>query len=463
MLLLLNKTSESKETRAALLENDKLIEVYLGEEEEESIAGSIYLGKIEKFIPALEAAFVKLPNGENAFLRMRDIKQDYLDSFSIKKLQEGQKVLVQIKKESVGTKGPQITTNIGIAGRYVVLLPFSKSVGISRKILSEEDRERLKKIGRLLKEKYSTGLIIRTAAAEISEEFIYNEMENLYGKWKEIVNNFKKARKPKLLYKESDSDEFIIREFLRPEVTEVVTNDENHREIIRRFHQKATIKVISGDVFENFEIDEKLREVLKRKMTLPSGGEIVIDKAEAMTVIDVNSSHYIATESHEQLSEEINLEAAREICRILRLRNIGGIVIIDFIDMKDEKSKEQILKTVKSEILRDRNRVEIYGFTHLGLLEMARKRTSKSLDEKFIYVCPTCEGKGRVLNPKIVLERLKKEVEKKPNGAKEVIIKMHPEFKNFVEKEELKKFFKVEVHIHYTHVDPNTYEISWKI
>ena len=121
------------------------------------------------------------------------------------------------------------------------------------------------------------------------------------------------------------------------------------------------------------------------------------------------------------------------------------------------------MKTVKSEILRDRNRVEIYGFTHLGLLEMARKRTSKSLDEKFTYVCPTCEGKGRVLNPKIVLERLKKEVEKKPNGAKEVIIKMHPEFKNFVEKEELKKFFKVEVHIHYTHVDPNTYEISWKI
>ncbi|MGB4262401.1 MAG: Rne/Rng family ribonuclease [Fervidobacterium sp.] len=463
MLLLLNKSSGSRETKAVLLENNQLIEVYLGEEEEESIAGSIYVGKIEKFVPALEAAFVKLANGENAFLRMKDIKADYLDFFSIKKLQEGQKILVQVKKESVGNKGPQITTNIGIAGRYTVILPFSKSIGISRKILNEDDRGRLKTIGRALKEKYGIGIIIRTVAAEISEELIYKEVENLYDKWKEIAKNFKKSRKPKLLYKESDSDEFIIREFLRAEVTEVVTNDENHREIIRKFNQKVIVKVIHGDVFETFSIDEKLREVLKRRIQLPSGGEIVVDRTEAMTVIDVNSSHYIATESHEKLSEEINLEAAKEICRILRLRNIGGIVIVDFIDMKDEKNREQILKTVKTEILKDRNRVEIYGFTHLGLLEMARKRTSKSLDERFTHICPICDGRGRVLNPKVVIERLKREVEKKPPKAKEVIIKLHPEFKDFIDKEELKVFFKTEVHVHYTHIDPNTYEIAWKI
>ncbi|MCX7653187.1 MAG: Rne/Rng family ribonuclease [Fervidobacterium sp.] len=461
MVLILKKEDR---TQAALLENNLLAEIFIPDyDDEDTVAGSIYVGKIEKFVNALEAAFVKIANDQNAFLRLKDIKSEYLKFFGFEKLQEGQKILVQIKKEGGLTKGPQVTTNIGIPGRYIVYMPFSKNIGISRRIIDEEDRKRLKQIGEILKEKYNAGFIMRTSAAECNEERIYEEVEELKKKWMIVVETFKRSRKPKLIYKETDNDEFMVREFLKKEVSDVITNSSSIKELVRNYRRDVNVKVVESDPFEDYNIYAQLKSSLRRVHQLPSGGEIVIDRTEALTIIDVNSGHCTNTENHEELSKKINAEAAKEICRLLRLRNIGGIIIIDFIDMEDDQSKDEIIRVLKDETLKDRNKIEIYGFTRLGLLEMTRKRTSKSLDERLNSLCPVCNGTGYVVNPKIVLEKLLKEINKKPKEAKEVIIKLHPSFKQIVDKELIKKVMKVTVHLHFTHTEPDSYELIWKV
>ncbi|MGB9795887.1 Rne/Rng family ribonuclease [Fervidobacterium gondwanense] len=459
MLLLLNKKNDT--LQAALLENGRLTEIYFPDEDE-SVAGNIFVGKIEKFVPALEAAFVKLTNDENGFLRIKDIRDEYLNFFGLKKLQEGQKVLVQVKKESGTKKEPQVTTNIGLPGRYVVLMPFSHSVGISRKIHQEEDRVRLKKLGHEIRDKFECGVILRTASSEVSEEYIWGEVEILYSTWLKIVDDFKRSKKVKLLYKDLDTDSFVFREFLKAGVEEVIANSAELRELVRSYSKNIRVKVVETDVFEEYGVNKELKRVLNRSIPLPSGGEIVVDKTEAMVVIDVNSGHYTSTDDHEQLSEITNLEAVKEIARILRLRNLGGMIIVDFIDMKTEASKNKILQAMKAEVMKDRNRVEIYGFTQLGLLEMTRKRTTKSLDERFTVSCPVCSGSGRVINPQFVIEKLMYELTHKPADVSQAIIKLHPYFKELINKEELRQISKLNVHLHFMYHDPNSYELSWK-
>ncbi|MFN6991504.1 MAG: Rne/Rng family ribonuclease, partial [Fervidobacterium sp.] len=439
MILILRKDNKSEKTDAALIENGLLSEIFFYEEDEESIAGSIYVGKIEKFVPALDAFFVKISSDENGFLRVKDVKNEYLTSFNLKKIQEGQKILVQVKKEGGYLKGPQVTTNIGIPGRCIVYMPFSKTVGISRKITSKEEREKLKKIGEILKEKYESGFIIRTNAVECSEDRIFQEAEEIDKRWKNILDTFKRAKKTKLIYREEDIDEYIVREFLRNEVKEVITNSMTIKDLVRKYRKDIYVKVSEDDPFEEYGVYKQLEKSLSRVHELPSGGQIVIDKSEAFTIIDVNSGHFTQIEDHEELSKTINVEAAKEICRLLRLRNIGGIIIIDFIDMKDDENRKEVLNTLKNEILKDRNRIELYGFTQLGLFEMARKRVSRSLDERFTTPCPVCSGSGHVFNPKYVIERLMSEVKSKPKNAKEAIVKLHPSFKSVLDKEELKK------------------------
>ncbi|UXF01147.1 ribonuclease [Fervidobacterium riparium] len=443
------------------MENGRLTEIYFPDEDE-SVAGNIFVGKIEKFVPALEAAFVKLTNDENGFLRIKDIRDEYLNFFGLKKLQEGQKVLVQVKKESGTKKGPQVTTNIGLPGRYVVLMPFSHSVGISRKIHQEEDRVRLKKLGHEIRDKFECGVILRTASSEVSEEYIWGEVEILYSTWLKIVDDFKRSKKVKLLYKDLDTDSFVFREFLKAGVEEVIANSAELRELVRSYSKNIRVKVVETDVFEEYGVNKELKRVLNRSIPLPSGGEIVVDKTEAMVVIDVNSGHYTSTDDHEQLSEITNLEAVKEIARILRLRNLGGMIIVDFIDMKTEASKNKILQAMKAEVMKDRNRVEIYGFTQLGLLEMTRKRTTKSLDERFTVSCPVCSGSGRVINPQFVIEKLMYELTHKPADVSQAIIKLHPYFKELINKEELRQISKLNVHLHFMYHDPNSYELSWK-
>ncbi len=463
--LVINKTDDT--TMCALLENGKLYQV-IAEEFEDQIAGNIYLGKIEKIVSALDAAFVKLPEGQNGFLRLRDVKKEYLEKFvNQKKLTEGQKILVQVKKEGIGKKGPQVTTNIAVVGKLLVLFPFSDTIGISKKITDENERVRLKQVAINIRNKIGHGCIIRTAAERIEEEDIYKETLVLQKVWNEITQTFKRSRKEKLLYKEVDRDEYIVREYVTKEVNQVYTNDSKYRELIRKAFPKRSIKieVVEGDSFEIFGIYDKINEINKRRIQLTSGGEIVIDRAEAMTVIDVNSAHYTNSSSHSKLSFEINKEAAKEIARQIMLRNLSGIIIVDFIDMDTEENRKRIVEILEDELSKDKNKVTIHGFTKLGLLELTRKRTTKPLVERFQTTCPTCGGSGTIIHPNEILRKIAEELSNQPENVSEVIIRVHPHLKNFITKETLANLKKhdFEIHLHYTYVTPTSYELTWKL
>ncbi len=463
--MVINKTDDT--TICALLENGKLYQV-IAEEFEDQIAGNIYLGKVEKIVSALDAAFIKLPEGQNGFLRLRDVRREYIEKFADqKKLTEGQKILVQVKKEGIGKKGPQVTTNIAVVGKLLVLFPFSDTIGISKKITNENERLRLKQIAVNIRNKTGYGCIVRTASEKVEEEDIYKETLILQKIWNDITQTFKRSRKEKLLYKEVDRDEYIVREYVTKKVDYIFTNDSKYRELIRKAFPKRSIKieVIEEDSFEVFGIYDKINEINKRRIQLTSGGEIVIDRTEAMTVIDVNSAHYTSSSSQSQLSFEINREAAKEIARQIMLRNLSGIIIVDFIDMDTEENQKRIVEILENELSRDKNKVIIHGFTKLGLLEITRKRTTKPLVEKFQITCPICGGSGNVVHPNEILRKILEELSNPPENVNEVIIRVHPYLKNFITKETLSTIKKhnFEIHLHYNYVTPISYELTWKL
>ncbi|ABR31603.1 Rne/Rng family ribonuclease [Thermosipho melanesiensis] len=449
----------------AIIENNRLVE--LASDEEEKLTGNIYLGRIERVVNALDALFVNIGTKKNGFLRFKDVPEKYFEFFSLKKLENGGKILVQVKKDPVGDKGPQLTSNISVAGRYVVLFPFSEVVGVSKKIEDEDERKRLYDLAGRFSEKYNLGVIMRTASEGLDEVHIMSEIDILSKKINKIIESFKRKRKAQVLYKEENLLDYILREKLTKDVKLIITNNFKHVELIRKylkiFSKRPKIEIIDGDSFDYMDIYKYFRELLKRKVLLPSGGEIIIDKAEALTVIDVNSKHFVKGKNQQETAFQTNKEAVSEIFRQLRLRNIGGIILIDFIDMDSDEKKKLILKQIDEEIKKDKSKIEIFGFTRLGLLEMSRKRTVRSFFENYITICPICNGTGFIVSPKMTLKKLYQKIEEAPEDAKEVIIKLHPYFKDKLEKSELKKRKDIVYHIHFTYHDPKSFEITWKI
>ncbi|OOC35349.1 ribonuclease [Thermosipho melanesiensis] len=447
------------------MENNRLVE--LASDEEEKLTGNIYLGRIERVVNALDALFVNIGTKKNGFLRFKDVPEKYFEFFSLKKLENGGKILVQVKKDPVGDKGPQLTSNISVAGRYVVLFPFSEVVGVSKKIEDEDERKRLYDLAGRFSEKYNLGVIMRTASEGLDEVHIMSEIDILSKKINKIIESFKRKRKAQVLYKEENLLDYILREKLTKDVKLIITNNFKHVELIRKylkiFSKRPKIEIIDGDSFDYMDIYKYFRELLKRKVLLPSGGEIIIDKAEALTVIDVNSKHFVKGKNQQETAFQTNKEAVSEIFRQLRLRNIGGIILIDFIDMDSDEKKKLILKQIDEEIKKDKSKIEIFGFTRLGLLEMSRKRTVRSFFENYITICPICNGTGFIVSPKMTLKKLYQKIEEAPEDAKEVIIKLHPYFKDKLEKSELKKRKDIVYHIHFTYHDPKSFEITWKI
>ncbi|WP_126994013.1 Rne/Rng family ribonuclease [Thermosipho globiformans] len=462
-ILVLNSIEDN--LHYAIIENNKLVELF--SDEEKKLTGNIYLGRVEKVVNALDAIFVNIGEKKNGFLRIKDIPEKYYDYFSLKEIKEGTKILVQVKKDPTGTKGPQLTANISIAGRYLVVFPFSNVNGVSKKIESEDERQRLYKIANEISNNNGFGIVIRTAAEGLDEKYIYSEAITLKEKLDDLLLNFKRKRKIQILYTEESLIDYILRERLTKEITQVITNNIKHIEVIRKylkiFPKRPKIEIIDGDSFEYTNVNKYFKELIKRTITLPSGGEIIIDKTEALTVIDVNSKHFTKSLNQQETAFKTNYEAVEEIFRQLRLRNIGGIVIIDFIDMNSEENKNKILEKVNEEIKKDKSKIEIFGFTKLGLLELSRKRTIKSFFENYVSICPVCGGSGFIQSPRFLLKEIFTKIENAPKEAKEVIIKLHPYMKNYIDKSELKKRKDLIYHIHFTHTDPKTFEITWKI
>ena len=447
----------------AVIEDGKLVEVF--SEDYESIAGNIYLGRVERIIPGLDGAFVNIGTGRNAFLRLRDVSKSYLEKVvGVEELKEGMKLLVQVKKDATKMKGPQVTTKISVAGRYVVYFPVSYAKGVSRRVSKEERSKLLLLVSKLRKK--GEGIVIRTAAEGVEESYIEEELEKLRKEWKDLLKRFKRSRKPKLLRKEPSVEEMLIRDRLDKGVDRVYTNDPSFAEAVRKassVYGGVEVKLLDGDPFQELSIYEKMEEITKRIVHLDGGAFIVIDTTEAMTVIDVNSASFTSGSTHRELVLQTNIQAAREIARQIRLRNIGGIIVVDFITMDDEEDRRKVIEVLKEETRKDRSRVDILGFTRLGLLEMTRKRTSRSIESFMTARCPVCGGSGKVIAPSIVFSKIERDVGKVPE-AKAVRLRVHPVMSGYLNAEGIKKLEKKhrkKIQVEFDWCDPQSYDISF--
>jgi len=402
---------EDKTINAALVADGNLQEVFF--EDNEFLSGNIYIGRVEKIVPGLNAAFIKIGPGKNAFLKLKEVTKRYLkDVLSASKISEGMKVLVQVKHDPVESKGAQVTTKIALAGRFIVYFAVTRAAGVSKKIQDESERKRLRSLIRRVSR--SGSVVIRTAAEGISEDVIEEEYKVLSEKWNKIFKSFRRSRKVRVLHKEPTAIEYMLREKLNKNISEIFSNDDailqHVRSFIKHLPSQPQLHYVEGDLFERYGIYDQLKLLAERRVDLPSGGYIAIDTTEAMTVVDVNSAAYTSEKNHADLALKINLEAAKEVARQARLRNIGGIIIVDFIDMPLKSHYDKLLQTVKQEVSRDSAKVEIIGFTKLGLLEMTRKRTAPSFTSIYFGKCPICNGSGFIMSPSIIAKRIHNDI-----------------------------------------------------
>ena len=412
-------SSDPWENRVAILEDEKLVEFYV--EREEKIIGSIYKGKVQNVLPGMGASFVDIGLGRNAFLYVDDINKQPLNigdvevtqgrsGFTInEKVSRGDDVLVQVVKEPRGLKGARVSTNISLPGRYLILMPTGKYSGVSRKIDSATERERLRKIVQRIRPE-GMATVVRTAAAGVSDAELIADLGVLLRMWHGIVEQYNRAPSPSLLHKDMNLIFKAARDFITVDVGRVLVDDSGETEKIRDFMRLLgpqyleRIETYSGGkkLFVDFHVDDDIARIMRPKVNLPSGGSLVIESTEAFTVIDVNSGKFTGGKNLEDTILKTNLEAAAEIARQVRLRDIGGIIVCDFIDMRRESSRNQVIEMLEKGLRRDRTRSTIQSFSALGLLEFTRKRVGKDLAQQLRSTCPACNGIGSVMSPETV-------------------------------------------------------------
>ncbi|HTU83194.1 MAG TPA: Rne/Rng family ribonuclease [Candidatus Acidoferrales bacterium] len=469
-------SSDPWENRVAILEDGDLAELYI--EREEKVIGSIYKGKVQNVLPGMGAAFVDIGLGRNAFLYVDDINKQPLNigdveitqghsGFTItEKVKRGDDILVQIVKEPRGLKGARISTNISLPGRYLILMPTGRYSGVSRKIESEQERNRLKAVMKRIRPE-GMATVVRTAANGVSEAELIADLGVLIRMWHGILETYKRAASPSLLHKDMNLVYKAARDFITPDVERVLIDDEEEYRKVRDFLQLLGPQYLSRveyynsgrSLFEDYKINDELQKLMKPKINLPSGGSIVIESTEALTVIDVNSGKFTGGRNLEDTILKTNLEAAQEVARQVRLRDIGGIIVVDFIDMSSENSRNRVIKTLEEGLRRDRTRATIQSFSNLGLLEFTRKRVGKDLGAQLRGACPTCSGMGSVMSSQSVAIEAFRHIRKEGSNGRpgEVLAHVAPtvaaqmEFWYEEECEELAR--ELERHIH-VRVDP---------
>ncbi len=401
-------------TQIAVLEGRTLIEHFVAHGKGKSMAGNVYLGRVQNVLAGMEAAFVDIGKGRNAVLYAGEVNYspEDLEGEAMprieKMLKPGQAVLVQVTKDPLGTKGARLTAQISLAGRYMVLAPEQQLSGISRR-LAEEERARLRQILRSIRPN-GHGVIVRTAAEGASAEALKRDLDSLVKIWDEIKAKQRKEKAPALLYAEPELVMRVARDIFSGDFATVVVDSKRIYEQLRSYLEETgpdlldRLELYDGalPILEQYHVAEQIQKALERKVWLPSGGSIVIDRTEAMTVIDVNTSKFVGKGgSLEETVFKNNLEAAEEVARQLRLRDIGGIIVIDFIDMIVASNREQVLRTLKRALGRDKTRSQVFDVSSLGLVEMTRKKVSEGLLEAFSEPCPNCEGRGIVITHEI--------------------------------------------------------------
>ena len=428
-------SSDPWENRVAILEDSVLSEIYI--EREEKVIGSIFKGKVQNVLPGMGASFVDIGLGRNAFLYVDDINKTPLNIGDVEitqgrsgwtiaeKVNRGDDVLVQIVKEPRGLKGARISTNISLPGRYLILMPTGKYSGVSRKIDSADERNRLKAIMKRIRPE-GMATVVRTAAGGASEAELIADLGVLIRMWHGILESYKRAPSPSLLHKDMNLVYKAARDFITADVDKVYIDNEDEYKKICSFLQLLGPQYLdrveyynSGrSLFKDYKIDEELQKLMKPKINLPSGGSIVIETTEALTVIDVNSGKFTGGKNLEDTIVKTNVEAAAEIARQVRLRDIGGIIVCDFIDMNSESSRSKVVQTLESGLRKDRTRATIQSFSNLGLLEFTRKRVGKDLGSQLRGSCPTCAGLGTVMSSQsVAIDTLRKMRSHASNGS----------------------------------------------
>lgn len=392
------------EDRVAILEDGKLVEIHIERKQEKKIVGNIYKGKTENVLPGMQAAFIDIGEDKNSFLYVDDLISEE-DLPIEKKLFSGEKLLVEVIKEPIKPKGSRVTTNITIPGRYLVLMPKNKNIGISRKIEDEQERERLKKIVQEIKPP-DMGIIIRTASEGKNKEELERDLNFLITTWEKILQKSAILPAPSLLYEDLNLLYRTIRDLFTTEVERLIIDSEEEYKKVLDFldsfapHLKDRVYLFRelDNIFEYFGIEEEIRKALKKRVWLKCGGYIFIDQTEALTVIDVNTGKYVGKSKLSETILRTNLEAAEEIARQLRLRDIGGIIIIDFIDMDNKEDEQKVIDKLQEELSKDKTKTNIVDITKLGLLEMTRKRVRRDLGQMLMVNCIHCNGTGKVLS-----------------------------------------------------------------
>lgn len=463
--------SSATQTRVAITEDGSLADFFVDYPENRRTVGDIYLGKVARVLPGIKAAFIDIGMKHDAFLHFSDIgestqqlqdmigeddsdveEDDEEDSSKpngspvktaaevtekppAPKLQKGQEILVQITKEPVNNKGVRVSSSISLPGRFCVLLPFDGKVGISKKISDFKERKRLRHIAKSILPK-NYGLIIRTVAKDQTEDALKDDLNNLMKTWQEIETAVKTEKPPALIYQDMNTTSSVIRDLFTPDITKVFIDSKKLYKQIKNYVRvvqpglvdKIELFPSGTSIFESFKIDEQIKTLMGRKVPLPSGGYLIIDHTEAMVVVDVNSGRYAKSKEQEQNSLKTDLEAAREIARQLRLRDIGGIIVVDFIDLEEEKNKKKIFDELKKEFRRDRAKVTVLPMSDFGLVQITRQRVRQNIMQTMKETCPYCLGSGLLTKHSHIVYDLEEWIKKfkKTSNERRLILKCHP-------------------------------------
>ena len=462
--------SSSNQTRVAITEDGDLADFFVDYPENRRMVGDIYLGRVARVLPGIRAAFIDIGMKHDGFLHFSDIGdrtkqfQDMLgeedsdvdlsdDDESkpnrtngngtpappaehvVTKLRKGEEILVQITKEPVSNKGVRVTSSVSLPGRFCVLLPFDNKIGISKKISDYKERRRLRSIARgILPPNY--GLIIRTVAKDQTEDAVKDDLTNLVKTWKTIEAAAKSEEPPSLVHQDLSTTDSVIRDLLTPDVSKVFVDSKKLYKQIKSYVQlvqpglleKIDLYKSSSSIFDEFKIEEQIKTLMGRKVPLPSGGYLIIEHTEAMVVIDVNSGRYAKSKEQELNSLKTDLEASREIARQLRLRDIGGIIVIDFIDLEEDKNRKKVYDELKKEFRRDRSKVSVLPMSDFGLVQITRQRIRQNINQAMKEVCPVCGGSGFMTKESHLVYDIEDWLKRFRRFSREfsLIIKCHP-------------------------------------
>ncbi len=464
-----------RESRVALLEDGRLVELMLDRPDHGRLVGDIHLGRVEAVLPGIKAAFVDIGTEKAGFLHVSDLVSadgsDVEDGESVDgggkyssrnggrgrgaklppiqtQVQSGQSILVQVTKEPIGTKGPRLSGQISLPGRFLVYMPFSDHIGVSRKIDQRSERARLRELAREIRPEGSGGLIVRTVGEELNRERFAGEFRRLEQLWKKIERRANSSKAPALVHREAKLISGVIRDLFSDKLDALIVDDKQvHREIVQYVKSvdpdlKNRIHTYNDSVplFDRYDIEEQIGEAFQRRVALPSGGYIIVEPTEALVSIDVNTGRFTGTRRRdpEETILRTNLDAASEVARQLRLRDIGGIIVVDFIDMESQENRDKVIHEMRTQLDRDRARTKAFAVSDLGLVEMTRQRVRPSLFQTSTRSCEQCNGQGRVFNPPTVMRRVELSLTRAGVSGKEraILVHVHPEVALHVLEEE---------------------------